>query len=286
MISKLFFGRTGHLSSRVIFGSYAISNATQAEADCTLDLLPQFGVNHIDTAGMYGDAEKRIGNWLKRQSGGYFIATKTRKREYRQALEDLSRSLDRLQVDHVDLWQMHGLTNDAGWERAMGPGGTLEAFIEARDKGLARFLGVTGHGAHTPKMHLRSLQRFDFDAVMLPFNYSMMQIPGYAEDFNALQILCAERNTALQTIKSLARRPWGKEPKTCHTYFYEPLLDTAAVEKAVHWVLGNPQVFLISAGDMRLVPDTLAAAARFEARPAEAEMAALSAEYCVQPIWK
>jgi aryl-alcohol dehydrogenase-like predicted oxidoreductase len=285
MISKQPFGHTGHTSTRMIFGAYALSKATQAEADRVLELLLEYGVNHIDTAPMYGNAEKRIGPWMEEHRGDFFIATKTRRRTYQGAWDDLQRSLDRLRVDHVDLWQMHGLTSPAGWERAMGPGGTLEAFVEARDKGLVRFLGVTGHGVKAPAMHMRSLERFRFDAVLVPYNHSLMQNPRYAGDFEALVSLCRERDVAVQTIKSIARRPWGSRPKTYNTYFYEPLDAQYAIDRAVHWVLGYPDIFLITAGDMQLLPKMLDAAHRFAARPSDAQMATVAAELAVEPIF-
>jgi aryl-alcohol dehydrogenase-like predicted oxidoreductase len=285
MISKQPFGRTGHASTRLIFGAYALSKATQAEADRILELLLEHGVNHIDTAFSYGNAEKRIGPWLEKHRGDFFIATKTRRRTYQGAWDDLQRSLDRLRVDYVDLWQMHGLTSPAGWERAMGPGSTLEAFVEARDKGLVHFLGVTGHGLKAPAMHLRSLERFDFDTVLVPYNYSLIQNARYAADFEALVRLCRERQVAVQTIKSIARRPWKGRPKTYHTYFYEPLDTQEAIDRAVHWVLGYPDVFLITAGDMQVLPKILEAANRFEGRPSDAEMAADAAKFAIQPIF-
>ncbi len=285
MISKQPFGRTGHASTRILFGAYALSKATQSEADRILELLLEYGVNHIDTAIMYGNAEKRIGPWMEKHRGDFFIATKTRRRTYQGAWDNLQRSLDRLRVDYVDLWQMHGLTNPVGWEKAMEPEGTLEAFVEARDKGLVRFLGVTGHGLKAPAMHMRSLERFHFDTVLVPHNYSLMQNPRYAADFEALVTLCRERNVAVQTIKSIARRPWEGRPKIYNTYFYEPLNTQEAIDKAVHWVLGYPDIFLITAGDMQLLPKILDAANRFEARPSDAEMAAVVAEFAIQPIF-
>jgi aryl-alcohol dehydrogenase-like predicted oxidoreductase len=284
MISVQAFGRTGHASTRIIFGAYALSQATQAEADQVLELLLDYGVNHIDTAILYGKAEQRIGPWMERHRGDFFLATKTRRRTYQGAWDDLQRSLDRLRVHYVDLWQMHGLTGPAGWERAMGPGGTLEAFVEARDQGLVRFLGVTGHGLKAPAMHMRSLERFDFDTVLVPYSYSLMQNPRYAADFQALVTLCRERHVAVQTIKSIARRPWEGRPKTYNTYLYEPLDTQEAIDKAVHWVLGDPDIFLITAGDMQLLPKVLDAANRFEMRPSDTEMAADAAEYAIQPI--
>ncbi len=285
MIPRQPFGRTGHASTRTIFGSYALSKATLGEADRVLDILLEYGVNHIDTAPMYGNAEKCVGSWMGQHRGDFFLATKSRRRTYKDAWKNLERSLEKLNVDHVDLWQMHGLTNPAGWEKAMGPGGALEAFIKARDKGLVRFLGVTGHGSKTPAMHKRSLERFDFDTVMLPYNYCLMQDPRYAADFEALVTLCRKRNVAVQISKSIARRPWKSRPKTFNTYFYEPLEAQDAIDKSVQWGLGCPGTHLITAGDVQFLPKMLDAANRFEDRPSDAEMAALGDEFAIQPIF-
>ena len=285
MIIKNQFGRTGHASARIIFGAYALSKATQAEADHILNMLLEYGINHIDTAPMYGNAEKRIGPWMEHHRKDVFLATKSRKRTYKGAWEDLQRSLSRLKVDYIDLWQMHGLTNPVGWEKVMGPEGALEAFIEARDQGLVRFLGVTGHGTKVPAMHTRSLERFDFDSVLLPYNYVLMQNPRYAADFDELVGLCRKRNVAVQTIKSIARQPWRSRPKTHNTYFYEPLETQDAIDKAVHWSLGFPNNFLITVGDMQVLPKMLDAANRFENRPSDREMSAMVDELEIQPIF-
>lgn len=285
MILRNQFGRTGHASTRIIFGAYALSKATQAEADRILYMLLECGVNHIDTAPMYGNAEKCIGSWMEQHRDDFFLATKSRKRTYKGAWEDLRRSLSRLRVDYIDLWQLHGLTNPAGWEKVMGPEGALEAFIEARDKGLVRFLGVTGHGNKVPAMHKRSLERFDFDTVLLPYNYLLMQNPRYAADFNELVGLCRKRNVAVQTMKSIARWPCGGRSKTYNTYFYEPLETQDAIDKSVHWSLGFPDSFLITAGDMQLLPKMLDAANRFEKRPSDIEMSAMVDEFDVQQIF-
>jgi len=285
MIPKQPFGRSGHTSTRVIFGAYALSKATQEQADNILEILLEYGVNHIDTAPMYGNAEKRIGAWMERYRQHFFLATKSRKRTYEGAWQDLQHSLERLRVDTVDLWQLHGLTNPVGWEKALGPGGALEAFIEARDQGLVRFLGITGHGSKVPGMHKRSLERFDFDTVLLPYNYGLMQNTRYAADFNELLGLCRTRNIAVQTIKSIARGPWGKRPKTYNTYFYDPLETQTGIDMSVQWALGLPDSFMITAGDMLLLPKILEAANRFEGRPPEDEMNAMMAEYRIQPIF-
>ena len=285
MILKSQFGRTSHASTRTIFGGWALSRANHAEANHVLNILLKYGVNHIDTAPMYGNAEKLIGTWMKQHHGDFFLATKTRKRTRREALEGLKQSMSRLRVDCIDLWQMHGLTNEEGWEKAMGPGGALEALVEARDKGLVRFLGVTGHGSDVPAMHLRSLQRFDFDSVLLPYNYSLMQIPRYAAHFGELMDLCRRRNVAVQTMKSIARWPCGGRSKTYNTYFYEPLETQEAIDKSVHWSMGLQESFLITAGDMHLLPKVLDAAQRFEKRPSDKEMNDLVDKFDCQPIF-
>lgn len=280
MIEKLEFGRTGHLSTRTLFGAAALARVTQAEADKTLEVLLAYGVNHIDTAASYGDAELRIGPWMKAHRQNFFLATKTEKRTYQEAKEELHRSLERLQVDSVDLWQMHILVDPMEWETAMGPGGALEAFIEAREQGLTRFLGVTGHETIVAAMHLRSLERFDFDSVLLPYNYAMMQNPQYAADFAALLAVCQERKVAVQTIKAITRGPWGDKQPSRATW-YEPLEKQEEIDTAVHYVLNNPGFFLNTVGDIHLLPKVLDAASRFRPQKqaaVEEELARLDTE--------
>ncbi len=284
MIPKLVFGRTGHLSTRTIFGAAALGRVTQAEADRTLDVLLQYGVNHIDTARNYGDAELRIGPWMKHHRKDFFLATKTQERTYAKAKEQIHESLERLQTDHVDLLQLHFLVDPAEWEVAMGPGGALEAAIEAREQGLVRFIGVTGHEIVAPAMHLRSLARFDFDTVLLPYNYLLMQNARYAADFETLTKLCAERDVPVQTIKGLARRLWGDGPHTRATW-YEPLEEQADIDLAVWYVLGRPGIFLNTLGDIYVLPKVLAAASRFERAPSDEEMEALVAGQEMGPMF-
>jgi len=285
MIVRNQFGRIGHTSSRIIFGAYALSKATQVEADRVLELLLEYGINHIDTAPIYGKAEELIGPWMKDHRNDFFLATKTRNRTHDGAWKNLQRSLKRLKVDSIDLWQMHGLTSPSGWEKAMGPGGALEAFIEAREKGLVRFLGVTGHGNETAAMHKQSLERFDFDTILLPYSYLQMQNSRYAADFNELVELCRKSKVAIQTIKSAAKQPWGKRSKTYNTYFYEPLESQKAIDKSVHWALGLQNSFVITAGDMQILPKMLDAATRFKERPSDEEMRALVNEFDIKEIF-
>ena len=284
MIALEPFGRTGHRSSRTIFGAASLSQVTQSAADRTLDVLLQYGVNHIDTAAGYGDSELRIAPWLKREPGTFFLATKTGERKADAAREQLHRSLERLGVDHVDLWQLHSLADPIEWDTALSPGGAIEAAVEARDQGLVKFIGVTGHGIQIAAGHRRSLARFDFDSVLLPYNVVTMREPYYAENFEALARTCAERQVALQTIKSIALRPWLGREHT-RTTWYEPLEEQSDIDLAVWWVLGRPGVFLNTVGDIELLPRVLDAASRFDKRPTEEAMSALVERSRLEPLF-
>src|SRR5215472_6310251 len=259
MIEKRPFGRTGHMSTVTLFGAAALSRATQAEADRVLDVLLKYGVNHIDVAARYGDAELRIGSWMAQHRQDFFLATKTGKRLYQDARDEIHRSLERLRVDAVDLIQLHALFHPDDWDLAMGPGGALEAAIEAREQGLVRFIGVTGHGWTIAAMHKRSLERFDFDSILLPYNYVMYQNERYREDFDTVVQLCHERQVAVQTIKAIARGPWATTDRT-HTTWYQPLEAQADIDRGVHWILGLPNIFINTVGDLAVLPKMLEAA--------------------------
>lgn len=284
MIERLAFGKTGHQSTRTIFGAAAFSRVDQKAADQTFEVLLQYGINHIDTAARYGDSELRIAPWMKQYRDEFFLATKTRERTYQGAWDNLQSSLKRLAVEQVDLLQMHNLVDPDEWDTAMGPGGALEALVEARAQGLTRFIGVTGHGLPIPSMHLRSLERFEFDSVLLPYNYMMMQNPDYAEDVEALIAKCEERQVAMQTIKSLARGPWEERVRT-HTTWYEPMNEQAHIDRAVHWVLSRQGMFLNTSGDVNLLPKILDAASRFETSPLEAEMQDTAEKLGLEPLF-
>ena len=259
------FGRTGHMSSAVIFGAAALGRVDQATADRVLDLLLEFEVNHIDTAPSYGESELRIGPWMERHRDDFFLATKTRERDYAKAKAEIQRSLERLRTDRIDLLQLHSLSHPDEWQQALSPGGALDAAREAREAGLIRFIGVTGHGWTIAAMHRRALERFDFDSVLLPWNWHCAHHETYAADFEATVALCEQRRVAVQTIKSLARGPWAAGVDRNHTTWYQPLEDPDDIRLAVHWVLARPGIFLNSVGDVELLPHVLKAAAELGA---------------------
>jgi len=284
VIPKAEFGRTGHRSTRVVFGAAALARATQKVADETLEVLLRHGVNHIDTAAAYGDSELRIKPWLKREPGRFFLATKTDKRDEKGARAELERSLDRLDVAHVDLWQLHSLADPIEWDQALSPGGALDAAQLAREEGLIKWIGVTGHGTQIAATIRRSLDRFDFDTVLLPYNYITMRNPYYRENFEALLQTCQERNVAVQTIKSIAGRPWMEQEHTRSTW-YQPLESPDDIDLAVWWAMGRPGIFLNSVGDVDLLPLVLDAAARFKIAPADAEMDSMLERVHSEPLF-
>ncbi|MDP3179899.1 MAG: aldo/keto reductase [Spirochaetaceae bacterium] len=271
MIPQAEFGRTGHSSSRLLFGAAALWNASAAEADRALGLLLDAGVNHIDTAASYGRSEEALGPALRGRRESFFLATKTDKRTKAEALAQLEASLRLLGVDHVDLWQLHNLTDEEDWSQATGPGGVFEALDEAKSRGLVRFVGVTGHGRQAPELHLRSLALFPFDSVLLPWNWSLSRVPEYAEGLRSIQTLRKERLFALQLIKTLCRRPWGDRPHTRITW-YEPIEGAGDISRALGWAFGIEGAFVNSAGDLGLLPGILAAAAAGLRVPSDAEM--------------
>jgi predicted aldo/keto reductase-like oxidoreductase len=284
MIEKMNFGRTGHMSSRVIFGAAALWEVSQKEADETYDLLKKYDINHIDVAQSYGNAELRVGPWMKRDRDSFFLATKTDKRTKKAAMEELYQSLEKLNTDHIDLWQFHCLIDEKEWETAMGEDGVLEAAIEAKKQGLIKNIGVTGHGILAPQMHFRSLMKYDFDTVLFPYNYTMMQNPQYSADVNKLIELCKNRNVAIQTIKSLSKGPVGEDVNPFATW-YKPLTDPKAIATSVNWVLQNPNVFLNSTGDITLLPTLLEKASEPLYSPSDEEMKELTSSQGIEPLF-
>jgi aryl-alcohol dehydrogenase-like predicted oxidoreductase len=285
MMEQSAFGATGFESSRVLFGAAALAAMKPARVEETLSLIEREGVNHIDTAAGYGDSELNLAGWLSSHRSEVFLATKTRERTGDAAREGLENSLTRMGVDQVDMIQLHNLVDRDEWKTAMGPGGAVEALVQARDEGLVRFLGVTGHGTWAPSMHQRSLDEFEFAAVLCPYNFSMMAQPDYAADFESLAANCRERNVALQTIKSLARRRWQATEGPKYSW-YEPLTDGDAIRRAVHWVLSREDVFLNSSSDGRLLEATLRAANEMIELPSDREMLTDSESFAIEPLFE
>lgn len=285
-LPTLAFGRTGHQSTRLIFGAAGVGGNNQDRADLVLAQVLAVGINHIDTAASYGESELRLAPWLKKHRSDVFLATKTGHRSGDDARAELERSLTRLGVDSVDLIQLHNLVEDDEWDVAFAPNGAVASLEKAKDEGLVRNLGVTGHGLRIPRMHLRSLERYPFASVLFPWNYSLANLDSYRRDVDDLASVCTANGVAMQTIKSVAKGRWAAKPERQFSW-YEPLNDGGAISRAVRFVLGTPNVFLNTSSDTRTLGAIVAAASSPDAllRPTDADLAADASTFGVTALF-
>jgi len=263
MIPTDAFGKTGHNSSRILFGAAALGGMKQDRADKTIDMVREAGINHFDTAASYGESELRLADFLKDHRSDIFLASKTGDRNGAEARASIERSLERMQIEQLDLIQFHNLAQDPDWDTVMGPGGALEAALKAKEEGLVKNIGVTGHGTRIAEMHLKSLNRFDFASILLPYNYLMLQEDRYREEFETLYQQCVEKGVAIQTIKSIAKRRWKEDDASPKFSWYEPYRDDDVIERAVHFVLKRDHLFLNTTSDATLLVKIIAAAQSF-----------------------
>jgi aryl-alcohol dehydrogenase-like predicted oxidoreductase len=268
-------GRTGHLSTVVTFGAAAIGRVDQDVADRAIQTALDHGVNHIDVAPRYGDAELRFKPWMPKIRERIFLGCKTNQRTRDVAKAELHRSLERLGTDRLDLYQLHSVGKIADLDACTAKGGALEALVEAREQGLTRWLGITGHTHDAPRTHLEALRRFDFDTVMFPLNFVLWSLPDYRRDTEALLAECARRDVGVHIIKTVAKDPWGERPRT-HTTWYEPFTDQAMIDRAVAFVLSKPVTTLTTAGDVTVMPRVVEAAERFRSLASSDEEALLA----------
>ncbi len=263
-------GRTGQMSTVVAFGAAGIGRVDQGVADHAIQMALDYGLNHVDVAPRYGDAELRLKPWMPKIRNRIFLGCKTPQRTRDAAKAELHRSLERLGTDRVDLYQLHAVCKLHELDECTAKGGALEALVEAREEGLVRWLGITGHTHDAPATHLEALRRFDFDTVMFPLNFVLWSIPEYRRAAQALLDACRQRDVGVHIIKALAKDPWGDRPKT-HTTWYEPFTDQSIIDQAVAFVLSQPVTTLCSVGDVTVLPKFLAAAERYRPLSPEAQ---------------
>jgi len=256
------FGRTGHMSTVAIFGAAAFSNVSQEDADKAMERIIEAGVNHIDIARSYGEAELRVGPWMPRERGRFFLGSKTTERTKEGAWKELQESLKRLQIEALDLYQIHAVTTMDELDAVTTKGGALEAFLEARQNGLTRFIGITGHGVNAPQIYLEALRRFDFDSVLFPLNFVQMANPEYREYAEELIATCKAKDVGTMIIKSITKAPWGNREHTATTW-YEPFDNIEEIQPAVNFALSYDITGLCTAGDTRVLPLVLKACENF-----------------------
>src|SRR5687768_8816641 len=256
------FGRTGHMSTVAIFGAAAFSQVSQEDADKAMELIIEGGVNHIDIARSYGEAELRVGPWMPRERGRFFLGSKTTDRTREGAWKELEESLKRLQIESLDLYQSHAVTTMEELDAVTMKGGALEAFLQARQNGLTRFIGITGHGVNAPQIYLEALRRFDFDSVLFPLNFVQMANPEYKEYAEELIATCKAKDVGTMIIKSITRAPWGNREHTATTW-YEPFDKSEEIQRGVNFALSYDVTGLCTAGDTRILPLVIQACENF-----------------------
>jgi len=262
-MEKRRMGRTGHLSTVAIFGAAAFWDVDQSEADQIMELVISHGINHIDVAPSYGKAEVRLGPWLSRERDRFFVGCKTMERSKEGATMEMRQSLDRLHIDHFDLYQIHAVTNLEELDAVTRPGGALEAIIEAREAGLTRSIGITGHGVGAPALFLEAIRRFDFDTVLFPLNFIQYGDSSFRSNAEELIRQCREKDVGTMVIKSITKGPWGKMEKIYNTW-YEPFSAVEHIQSAVNFVLSQDVTGLCTAGDTSLLPTVLGACENYQ----------------------
>lgn len=264
------FGRTGHTSTIAIFGAAAFWEISQEDADQVMASVIEAGINHIDVAPSYGQAEMRIGPWMPRERGRFFLGCKTTERTKAGAWQEMQASLKRLQTETFDLYQCHAVTTMEELDAVTMKGGALEAFVEARQAGLTKFIGITGHGADAPKIYLEALRRFDFDSVMFPLNFVQLANPEFRKYAEELIATCKAKDVGMLIIKSVTKGPWGERQHTANTW-YEPFDKSDEIQRAVNFVLSHDVTGLCTAGDTHILPLVIKACENFS-RLNKAEM--------------
>jgi aryl-alcohol dehydrogenase-like predicted oxidoreductase len=253
MLQTRRFGRSEHMSTVAIFGAAAFWEISQEQADRVMELVIASGINHIDVAPSYGQAEERLGPWMRRERGRFFVGCKTMERSHEGAWNELQASLKRLNCDSFDLYQLHAVTTFDELEAITASGGALDALVEAKKAGLIGHIGITGHGVDAPAIYLEALQRFDFDSVTFPLNFIQAGNAKYYQDATELIRQCQAREVGMMVIKSIAQGPWGEKEKT-HTTWYEPFSEMELIQKGINFVLSHNVTGVCTPGDIRVLP--------------------------------
>jgi aryl-alcohol dehydrogenase-like predicted oxidoreductase len=278
------FGRTKHMSTVAIFGAAAFWEISQADADRVMEMVIAAGVNHIDVAPSYGQAEERVGPWMPRERDRFFLGCKTMERTREPAWKELHTSLKRLQTDRFDLYQLHAVTSFDELDAVTAKGGALEAAVEARQQGLTRFIGITGHGVDAPAIYLEALRRFDFDSILFPLNFVQMANPQYRQDAEALIAECHRKDVGTMVIKSITKGPWGEKPQTATTW-YEPFSELDMIQHAVNFALSHDVTGLCTAGDIHILPKVLEACQKFTPLSATEREKLIESGHTYQPLF-
>jgi len=262
-MKKRRYGRTNHMSTLAVFGAVALGQLDQPQADQVIEGVINAGINHIDVAPTYGEAERRLGPWMPKIRKDFFLGCKTTQRTKKGAVDEFHQSLERLNVDHFDLYQLHAVTTMEELDACTSQGGALKGVRKMRDEGLTKYIGITGHGMDTPAIFIEALSRFDFDSVLFPINPALFANETYREDAMTLLDLCQERDVGVMIIKSVAKEPWGEREQDYHTW-YAPFDDEENIRKNVHFALSQKLAHICTPGDYRLLDKVFNACKTFK----------------------
>jgi aryl-alcohol dehydrogenase-like predicted oxidoreductase len=279
------FGRTGHQSTVAILGCAAFGQVDQTETDKAMKLALDHGVNHIDIAPSYGHAEERVAPWMKTHRGDFFLGCKTMERTATGARGELEASLQRLGVDHFDLYQLHAVKTMDDLHEATREGGALDALVKAREEGLIRFIGITGHGVYAPSVFLNAFDQFAFDSVLFPLNFIQFAEDQFRSDAIALLQKCHADQVGVMLIKAICKGPWSDQPQIYHTW-YEPFDGEGEIQDAVNFALSQDASGICTAGDTRLLPKVLNACENFTRLSLQDQDEMLRRSSLYEPLFK
>jgi len=283
-LKKRRLGRTNHESTLAIFGAAALYEISQQRADQVMELVIAAGINHIDVAPSYGQAEERLGTWMETERDRFFLGCKTMERTQESAHDELRRSLERLRTDSFDLYQFHSVGNLSDLDQIAGTGGALEAVHRAKEEGLLNYIGITGHGLEVPGVFLEALRRFDFDTVLFPLNFILYANPDYRRTAEELLAQCADRDIGIMIIKSIAKGPWGDMQKT-NTTWYQPFTDKEWIQKGINFALSQPITGICTSGDVSLLPDIIDVCENFEELSSQEQIDLISRAIDFEPLF-
>jgi aryl-alcohol dehydrogenase-like predicted oxidoreductase len=262
-MQKRRFGRTNHLSTLAVFGAVALGQLDQPMSDQVMQKVIDAGLNHIDVAPSYGEAEARLGPWMPRIRNDFFLGCKTMERTSEGAIQEAHQSLERLQVKHFDLYQLHAVTTMEELDACTMRGGALEGLLELREQGLTQFIGITGHGMQAPALFIEALSRFDFDSILFPIYPALFAQQDYRKKTQELLDLCEDKDVGVMIIKSVAKEPWGEREHSYHTW-YMPFEDEDTIQTNIQFVLSQKLTHICTPGDYRLLDKVFKACEDFE----------------------
>jgi aryl-alcohol dehydrogenase-like predicted oxidoreductase len=281
-MEKRVLGKTGHRSSIITLGgAIFIYPIEKKKGDAFIKYALDHGVNHVDVAPTYGDAEVKLGKWIKEYRDDLFLGCKTRHRTKKDAEKELHKSLKNLQTDYFDLYQFHGLDTPTEISTVVSKTGSLQVFEEAREEGLIKHIGIT---SHNPENILKAFELIDFDTVLLPVNYVLHAHPDPQNDYEPVLNMAKEKNIGVIAMKSIAKGPYPTEKRTRNTW-YQPFIIPEELEEALRFTLSQPVTTAASSSDIEIARMQIEKAEDFEPMTLEEQEKLLTKASEYKPLY-